>query len=694
MKHADLLIEIHTGELPPTQLLTLANAFLLHISQQLSKLQFNFKTARHFATPRRLAVLLEAVTEQQPTQEIVKRGPTVQAAFDQDNNPTPATLGFMRSLKITREQLITIKTNEGEWIGYKEQQTGNTITTALPQIVEEALKKLPAAKRMRFGEHDAEFIRPIHSIILLYGDTVIPATIMGIASDRKTRGHRFHAPDWLDIPSADQYESTLYNAKVIADFEKRKAIIMDEAQKTLSPLAQHHAQLLPVSDDFINEISGLVEWPVALLGSFDQHFLTIPKEVLIASMQDHQRYFPIINNKDNALLAHFVVISNIKSKAPEEVLLGNERVLNARLRDADFFYHTDQKETLVARLDRLKGIVFQAKLGSLYDKAERLSHLTAYLAHNEHKDDAKRAGLLAKTDLTTLMVGEFPELQGVMGAYYAVLQNETAAISCALREHYLPRFSGDALPQSPLGIALAIADRIDNLVGSFGLSQLPTGDKDPYGLRRAAISIIRIIIEHQLHIDLTQLIDEAIVQYQNRLTNQETKAQLLTFFAERMRGFIEEQGFTPDVFAAVHALQLSDLTDIYLRVQAVQTFKKTEVAQDLLTANKRVSNILAKQAQATFAGTNQIKTDLFQEPVEQQLFDRICTLQKDIPALCKTHQYQEALLLLSSLHAILNEYFDKVMIMAEDDAIRENRILMLSILRSLFMEIADIALLQ
>lgn len=695
MKHADLLIEIHTGELPPKKLLTLSDAFLTGITERLSALQFTFKNAHAFATPRRLAVLLESVSSEQPLQETIKRGPTMHAAFNEAKEPTKATLGFLRSLNITVDQLITIKNDQGEWIGYQESSPGKSIATCLPSLVEDTLNALPSPKRMHFGPANAEFVRPIHSIVLLYGDDVIPATIMGINSDRKTRGHRFHAPDWINIASANRYEETLRNAYVIADFEKRKAIITEKAHAALRELAKDKAQLLISSDDFLSEVTGLVEWPEALLGSFDPAFLAVPKEVLISSMQDHQRYFPVIDPAEK-LLPHFVVITNINSKDPRAVLIGNERVLNARLSDAAFFYHTDQKETLVARLERLKGIVFQAKLGSLYDKATRLAHLAAYLskqpAFSFTEEDGKRAGLLAKTDLTTLMVGEFPELQGIMGAYYALLQDETLPVSHAIREHYLPTFSGDVLPQSSLGIALALADRIDNLVGSFGLSQLPTGEKDPYGLRRAAISIIRIITKHHYYLDLKTLIDEAISQYGAAITNKETASQLLAFIEERMRVLLQDEGYTPDVFAAVNALHLTDLQDIFLRVDAVQTFKKSSVAADLLMANKRVSNILAKQT-TEFANKN-VDASLFQEPIEQRLFEKITQQEAIVADLCKKHQYQEALTVLSELHSILNEFFDKVMIMTDDLPVRENRILMLSILRSLFMKIADIALLQ
>lgn len=695
MKHADLLIEIHTGELPPKNLLTLADAFLKGISERLQTLQFTFQNARHFATPRRLAVLIESLSPEQPTQEIMKRGPTLQAAYDQDQQPTKALSGFLRSLNVTADKLITIKNDQGEWVGYKEIATGKSIAKCVPLIVEEALKALPAAKRMHFGPIDAEFIRPIHSIVLLYGADVIPATIMGIESSRQTRGHRFHAPSYIDIPAADHYEDTLEKVYVIADFHKRKSMIREKANNILTPIQNKEAALFISSDAFLNEVTGLVEWPEALLGTFDAEFLAVPKEVLISSMQDHQRYFPIIDPVAK-LLPYFVVISNIQSDDPADIIIGNERVLRARLSDAAFFYNTDQKEPLLSRLDRLKSIVFQAKLGTLYDKSVRLSKLCAYLSSlaifSFDKQEGERAGLFAKTDLTTLMVGEFPELQGVMGEYYARLQHEPNEVSIALREHYLPRYSGDQLPHSSLGIALALADKIDNLVGSFGLFQLPTGEKDPYGLRRAAISIIRIIVENGLHLDLGHLISEAITQYKNLLPNPETKSQLMTFFEERMRSYLQEQGFTPDVFASVNALHLHDLQDIYLRTQAVQAFKNESAASDLLIANKRVHNILSKQT--TTLSKTSIDPHLFQEPVEGRLFEKIAAQQKIITELCQSYKYKEALAILSELHSILNEFFDKVMIMADDPHVRENRILMLSILRSLFMKIADIAQLQ
>lgn len=696
MKHADLLIEIHTGELPPKKLLSLSEHLTDSLSKKLQDAHFQFDSAHAFATPRRLAVLFKALSNEQPIQEVTKRGPAISAAFDETNAPTKATLGFLRSLNITPEQLITIKTNQGEWVGYEERVAGKTIAECLPAILEEALTTLPSPKRMHFGPANAEFIRPIHAIVLLYGTDVIPATIMGITSDRRTRGHRFHAPDWIDIPAAHCYEETLQKAYVIADFNTRKTMITEKARALLPNTGQQDAMLLISSDDFLNEVTGLVEWPEALLGSFDSAFLAVPKEVLISSMQDHQRYFPIMDQMQK-LLPYFVMISNIQSRVPAEVLLGNERVLNARLSDAAFFYHTDQKESLAARLERLKGILFQAKLGSLYDRAQRLSHLTGELSEHAHfaftRAEGEQAGLLAKTDLTTLMVGEFPELQGTMGAYYALHEKAPLAVSDALREQYLPRFSGDDLPQSSLGIALALADRIDHLVGSFGLSQIPTGEKDPYGLRRAAISVIRLLVEHHIHLDLEALINNAIAQYGVLLTNPETSKQLLSFFAERMRAWLQEQGYTPDVFVAVNALNLTDYYDIALRVKAVQRFKKSPVAADLLAANKRVSNILSKQ-HAHDILEKTVDPRLFQEAIENRLFEAITELETNVALLCKTYHYEDALTTLSALHETLNEFFDKVMIMSDDINVRENRILMLSILRSLFMKIADIALLQ
>ena len=687
----DFLVEIHTEELPPKALQTLASVFLEQIKERLQKAEISFTSAQAFATPRRLAVLVNQLASEQPSQTIERKGPALAAAFDPQGNPTPACIGFARSCGVEPSALTTIKSKSGDFVGYKQSLPGKPITALLPSMVEQALLALPIPKRMRWGEKNVEFIRPIHSIIMLYGQEVIDATILGYHANRLTRGHRFHTNDWISIPQASAYADLLEKkAFVIADFTRRRTKIREQVEDVIKKLPAAH---ILWDEKLLDEVTGIVEWPVAFCGNFDKAFLELPKEVLISAMQDHQRYFPIANAEDK-LLPCFVAVSNIASKDLAHVIHGNERVLRARLSDANFFYTTDKKISLEQRLSRLKDIVYHAKLGSLYDKAERLNQLARAIVSQLHGDvhHAARAASLAKTDLTTEMVGEFPELQGIMGSYYAQHDNEAAEVAQALREQYLPRFAGDILPNSLLGCALALADRIDTLVGSFGINQLPTGDKDPFGLRRAAIGLLRILIEKNLSLDVKFLFDTAATAYGNRLENLETVPQLLQFIQERLKAWYHEQGVAADVFAAVAALKLTQPLDIHQRIQAVQRFKTLAEAQALSAANKRVSNILSKYENSLSAKT--IDPHLFEHPAERELAQQLEEKNKLIAPLFKAAKYVDVLTQLAALHKPIDDFFDHVLVMAEDKAQRENRLLLLMKLRALFLQVADIALLQ
>lgn len=692
MNYDDFLVEIGCEELPPKSLLVLANAFAVHIKEQLKKADLSYKEIKFFATPRRLAVMVTQLQSAQKEQHIERKGPSLQAAFDKEGRPTKACEGFARSCGVSVADLIQIKNPQGEWVGFNQTLPGETVAQIMPTIVTQALTLLPIPKRMRWGDVDVQFIRPVHSVLMLYGDQVIDTAILGCRSGRVTRGHRFLAPDWMTIPHASAYESLLKTeGYVIADFDERRERIREESLKCGAALKTKMPATVVINNDLLDEVTGLVEWPVALAGHFDAEFLSLPPEVLVSALADYQRYFPVVDKEDH-LLPYFVAISNIESHEPERIIHGNERVLRARLSDAQFFYASDKKESLAHRVERLKGIVFQEKLGTLFDKTKRLSHLCAFIAKNMYADEekAKRAGWLAKADLTTSMVGEFPELQGVMGYYYAIHEGEGEEVAKALVEQYKPRFAGDELPKTDIGQALAIADRIDLLAGIFGIDALPTGDKDPYGLRRAGIGLLRILIENNINLDLKPLVEFAITQYPSLKVKD--PAPILNFLKERLRAWYQEQGIAIDVFSAVIALDLNNPLDIHERIRAVQAFKKMAEAQSLAIANKRVSNIIAKYVDTLSAKT--IDPNLFETMTEKELARQLNAKGKVVEALYQAGKYGEILLQLAELRQPIDEFFDKVMVMTEDKARRENRILLLNQLRSLFLQVADIALLQ
>lgn len=682
-----LLVEIGTEELPPKSLKRLAVSFQQELQARLQKAELNFSTIDYFATPRRLALIVKELSAKQADSEVERRGPALQAAFDATGAPTPACAGFAKSCGITPDQLITIKNNQGEWVGYKQQVTGKTVNELLPTLVQESLAALPIPKRMRWGSNTVEFVRPVQSVIMLYGDQIIEADILGLRTGRETRGHRFHSSKLISIKNPETYlEQLEKEGYVIADFERRKKYIKEEVQKALSRQATLSA-LIP--DELLEEVTGLVEWPVIILGTFPKDYLQVPQEALISAMQDHQRYFPVVD-ASGKLQPYFVGVSNIDSHSKERVIAGNERVLKARLSDAAFFFETDKKFKLEDRIQQLKTVIYQAKLGSLYDKAERISKLTAYIMQSlgQKTDNAERAGLLAKTDLITHLVGEFPELQGIAGYYYALQDKEPEAIALAIKEHYLPRFSGDELPATVLGAALAIADRLDLIAGAFGINQIPTGDKDPFGLRRAALGMLRIIIEKKLDLDVRKLMTYACELYQASLENTQAVEQALTFIQERLKFWYQEQGVNADVYAAVAALGITCPYDIHCRIQAVQAFKKLPEAESLSVANKRVSNILAKYEERIEA--KDVNPALFETDAERELAEQLEKPHYTV----STQKYGELLAELAHLRQPVDNFFDKVLVMVDDKSRRENRLLLLSKLRALFLQVADIAYLQ
>lgn len=688
----DLLIEILTEELPPKSLLKLATVFSDVMQTALHKANFTFESCKIFATPRRLALLIKQINFKQDDHEVERKGPTLKAAFDAEGKPTQACLGFARACGVTIEELQIVKNAQGEWVYCKQKIQGQTLEALLPNFVAEAATALPIPKRMRWGEGETQFVRPVHAVILLFGDWVIAAPLLGVMSGQVTQGHRFMTKGAIKISHAEKYEAILETKGfVIADFAKRREIIKEKTMARARQLLKQADAYL--EDDLLDEVTGLVEWPVILSGVFDKTFLTLPKEVLTSAMQDHQRYFPVKESTDE-LLPYFIFVSNIESDDPALVIHGNERVLRARLEDAQFFYTTDQKESLQARLPRLKGITFHAKLGSLHDKAERLAALSVLIAEKLSANiaDAKRAGMLAKTDLTTDMVNEFPELQGVMGNYYAQHDKESAEICYAMREQYLPRFAGDTLPEHAIAQALAIADRMDLLVGVFGINQIPTGDKDPFGLRRAALGVLRILIEKQLPLDIKTILEAAVKNYQVPLENKNIIDDVLNFMQDRLRAWYVEQGISTDIFAAVSALHITIPLDIHARIKAVQAFKKLKEAETLSIANKRVSNILSKYDENITA--KKINPEFFENKSEKELAHQLEVKSQALQQLYQLKKYEEALVTLAELREPIDDFFDHVMVMTEDKTRRENRILLLSKLRALFLQVADIALLQ
>ncbi|MDP4944099.1 MAG: glycine--tRNA ligase subunit beta [Alishewanella sp.] len=685
MSAQDFLVEIGTEELPPKALTTLATAFADNITAELAKLELQHGTVQWYAAPRRLAVRVNQLAAQQADKVVEKRGPAIAAAFDKAGEPTKAAQGWAAGCGISVAEAERLETDKGAWLLCKQLQKGQSTTALLPEIVTSALAKLPIAKPMRWGNSDAEFIRPVHTIIMLYGDAVVPATILGRQSGNQTHGHRFHAPAKVTVKDADAYLPVLEQAYVIADFSRRKAFIAEHvtaAAKKLDAQVQW-------DDALLEEVTALVEWPVVLVGSFEESFLQVPAEPLISTMKDNQKYFPL-RDQQGKLLNKFVFVANIASKDPQQIISGNEKVVRPRLSDAQFFFNTDRKTKLVDRLESLSTVLFQQQLGTLAEKSERISQVAAYIAKQIGADEtaAARAGLLSKTDLMTNMVGEFPEVQGIMGMHYARLDGEAEAVALALNEQYMPRFAGDQLPSRLEGAAVAIADKLDTLVGIFGIGQVPKGDKDPFALRRAAIGALRIMVEKQLPLDLVDLIRFSQQTFGSKLTHSEVANDVVDFMLGRFRAWYQDEGYSIDVIQAVLARRPTNPADFDRRVKAVAAFRKLEAALALAAANKRVANILAK-VDTAIADT--VHENLLQENAEQALFSAIKAEQV---YQASVSDYTSALSHLAALREVIDHFFDQVMVNADDAAVRANRLALLKQLRELFLQVADISVLQ
>ncbi len=685
MSAQDFLVEIGTEELPPKALKTLATAFADNIAAELAKQELNHGDIAWYAAPRRLAVRVNGLAERQSDKVVEKRGPAIAAAFDADGKPTKAAAGWAAGCGISVEQAERLETDKGAWLLHKQLQKGQSTVALLADVIKTALAKLPIARPMRWGSSTAEFIRPVHTIVMLYGSDVVPATILGRDSSNKSYGHRFHAPALVEISNADAYLATLKQAFVVADYHERKDTIARQVAATADSLGA----VAQMDDALLEEVASLVEWPVVLVGSFEQSFLQVPAEPLISTMKDNQKYFPLLD-KQGKLINKFIFVTNIESKDPQQIVSGNEKVVRPRLADAEFFFKTDRKTKLVERLDSLKTVLFQQQLGTLAEKSERISKVAGFVAAKIGAEPAaaERAGLLSKADLMTNMVGEFPEVQGIMGMHYARLDGESEAVALALNEQYMPRFAGDQLPSRLEGAAVAIADKLDTLVGIFGIGQTPKGDKDPFALRRAAIGALRIMVEKQLPLDLVELIACSQQTFGSKLTNPKVADEVLDFMLGRFRAWYQDEGYAVDVIQAVLARRPTSPSDFDRRVSAVAAFSKLDAAAALAAANKRVANILAK---VTDDIPVRVSTNLLQEPAEQALYQAIIAEQA---YQAEGHSYSDNLAHLAGMREVIDSFFDQVMVNADDNAVRFNRLALLQQLRELFLQVADISVLQ
>ncbi|AYF46037.1 glycine--tRNA ligase subunit beta [Pseudomonas fluorescens] len=683
MSAQDFLVELGTEELPPKALNTLADAFLAGIEKGLHSAGLKFEAKKVYAAPRRLAVLLTALETQQPDRNINLDGPPRQAAFDADGNPTQAALGFAKKCGVELSEID----QSGPKLRFSQVIKGKPTASLLPTIVEDSLNDLPIPKRMRWGARKEEFVRPTQWLVMLLGDQVIDCTLLAQKAGRDSRGHRFHHPQSVRITSPSNYLDDLRAAYVLADANERRELI----SKRTEELARLQEGTAIVPPSLLDEVTALVEWPVPLVCSFEERFLDVPQEALITTMQDNQKYFCLLD-VDGKLLPRFITVANIESKDPQQIIAGNEKVVRPRLTDAEFFFKQDKKQKLEDFNLRLQNVVFQEKLGSVYDKAVRVSKLAAYIAPRIGGDAAwaARAGLLSKCDLATEMVGEFPEMQGVAGYYYALNDGEPDDVALALNEQYMPRGAGAELPTTLTGAAVAIADKLDTLVGIFGIGMLPTGSKDPYALRRAALGVLRILIDKKLDLDLTQAVVFAVGQFGGKVKQAGLAEQVLEFVFDRLRARYEDEGVDVSVYLSVRALQPGSALDFDQRVQAVQAFRKLPEADALAAVNKRVSNLLSK---AEGLGNADVDPGLFADAKEFSLNSAIAKAENAVKPLIAERNYAEALARLATLREPVDAFFEAVMINAEDAGVRKNRYAMLARLRGLFINIADISVL-
>ncbi len=684
----EFLIELGTEELPPKQLRTLAEAFAANFAAELAAADIAHEGVTWFATPRRLALKVANLAESQPNRVVEKRGPAVNVAFDADGKPTKAAEGWARGNGITVEQAERLVTDKGEWLLFKEQVQGQQTASVVVEMAAKALANLPIAKPMRWGDKETQFIRPVKTLTILFGSELIQGEILGVASARTLRGHRFMGEAEFTIESAEQYPAILEErGKVIADYATRKAMIIEGSQQA----AQQLGGIADLEDALVEEVTSLVEWPVVMTAKFEEKFLKVPAEALVYTMKGDQKYFPVYD-ASKKLLPNFIFVSNIESKEPRHIVEGNEKVVRPRLADAEFFFNTDRKRPLVDRLPLLENAIFQQQLGTIKDKTDRITELAGYIAEQIGADveKSKRAGLLAKCDLMTSMVFEFTDTQGVMGMHYARHDGEAEEVAVALNEQYMPRFAGDELPSRGVSAAVAMADKLDTIVGIFGIGQAPKGS-DPFALRRASLGVLRILVEYGYQLDLVDLIAKAKSLFGNRLTNANVEQEVIEFMLGRFPTWYQDAGFSIDIIQAVLARNPTKPADFDQRVKAVSHFRALEEAEALAAANKRVGNILAK-----YDGKlgEEIDLALLQEDAEKALAEAVEIMAEALEPAFATGNYQEALSKLAGLRAPVDAFFDNVMVMADDEALKKNRLTLLNKLRNLFLQIADISLLQ
>ncbi|NYA27107.1 glycine--tRNA ligase subunit beta [Haemophilus haemolyticus] len=688
MTTQNFLVEIGTEELPPKALKTLATSFADNVEAELNQAGLSFDKIEWFAAPRRLAVKVLNLATQQPSKEIEKRGPAVSAAFDAEGKPTKAAEGWARGCGITVEQAERIATDKGEWLVHRAKIEGQPTKNLLNNIVANALSKLPIPKPMRWADKTVQFIRPVHTVTMLLGDELIEGEILGVASARTIRGHRFLGEKEFEIQHADQYPQLLREkGSVVADFNERKAEILAKSQAKATALGG----VADIEESLLEEVTSLVEYPNVLAAKFEERFLAVPAEALVYTMKGDQKYFPIYD-KDGKLLPHFIFVSNINPEDPTAIIEGNEKVVRPRLTDAEFFFKTDLKQKLVDRLPRLETVLFQQQLGTLKDKTDRIEQLAGEIAKQIGADEAKakRAGLLSKCDLMTNMVFEFTDTQGVMGMHYARHDGEDEEVAVALNEQYMPRFAGDELPKSLVASAVALADKFDTLTGIFGIGQAPKGSADPFALRRAALGALRIIVEKNLPLDLEDLVKKSAALFGDKLTNQNVVADVVDFMLGRFRAWYQDEGIAVDVIQAVLARRPTRPADFDARVRAVSHFRTLDSAEALAAANKRVSNILAKAD----AAIGEINLTACMEPAEKALAEAVLALRTEVQPLIAQGDYTAVLDKLANLRAPVDSFFDNVMVNAEDPALRQNRLAILNTLQGLFLQVADISVLQ
>lgn len=689
MSAADFLVEIGTEELPPKALRTLMDAFAANLTAELDSARLEHAAVHAYASPRRLAVIIDALAMTQESRTLTQKGPPVSVAFDDDGKPKPPALAFAKKCGVSVDDLGREKTAKGEWLTFDLREEGQAASDLLPGLVDKALAALPIPRRMRWGDGDAEFVRPVHWVVMLHGEQIVDGTVMGISAGNVSQGHRFHSRGSVEIAAPALYLDTLRDAGyVVADFEQRREQIVAGVQQA----ASEAGGVIVDGEALYDEVAALVEWPVPVLGSFDAAYLDLPRETVISTLTGHQRYFPVAD-KDGNLLPRFVTVANIQSTDPDQVRDGNERVIRPRLADAAFFWDSDRKQPLAARQDGLREVVYQRGLGSLHDKAERTATLARGMCEqlNVNSADVERAAMLCKCDLLSGMVGEFPELQGLMGQYYAAADGEPDAVAQAIGEHYRPRFAGDALPSAIAGQVLAVADKLDTIAGIFSTGKKPSGNRDPFALRRAALGIVRILIECELEVDLKELIRASVAAQPGSQADPDALAEeIYAFVTSRMQRYFQdkESGLATETFDAVLARQPASLLDFARRLDAVQAFIKLDAAASLAAANKRIANILKKTDEQPGEA---IDADALCDAAEKALYAALQTASATVRPSLEQREYTAALLALAKLQVPVDRFFDDVMVMADDVRVRINRLALLNELRELFLEVADIS---